>query len=1149
VSYGYQKYEWTAFTEADLLGQGGNGASIGCGDTFAMPTNATVCLSTWDNDAFLSGDTCRNEYSNDRSGQKGFVDGEQVGGKMYAESYHVLKGSDGQTYYMIEIEIEGHNAPGTGDDYFSFYGDVPPAGTELTVVQTCNVWGNWVDYKCLGAGDKIETGSIAGTVFCDEDCDGINGEVEVIPGCDYTIEAEDMAGWGFKVVSGTQASGGELTKLWCPGGSGVLRTDFDGKSGVYDVQIRVQDENDGQSILKLKVGGELVEAVRLDGDTDGAGSNNGGFSTYVIKDVAIENGERLALKVWGDGCEYVRIDNIVLEGQDQSQMVSEPTKAGVTIKLLDLDGNVLTTTQTDADGNYRFDDVPAGDYRIMGVAPDGTEFTIQDAGSDDSIDSDVGQDGVSDVITVVADGEVDVDLGLCEKPEPGSLSGRYFCDTDNDSIDNNNGDEPGIGGVLVTLLDANGDPIRDAGGNPVVQVTAPDGTYQFTGLEPGVYGVRFEDPDGVLDGKELVDANAGADDTADSDAIGDASVSLIQGIEVLSNSDAGDNDAGVRKSDPMTAELGDTVWLDSFGDGILNDEAFDPFFSGREQGIEGVTVHLLASDGTVLDQQVTDENGKYLFTGLAAGDYKVGFVLPAGFAFTAANQGTEDARDSDAVTMVGDPDYAMTQVVTLAAGESNLTLDAGLLRCGLIEGTSQSDENSPVGGFDLLVGCEGNDTIIGRSGEDTLIGNGGDDVLNGDSYDDLLEGGAGMDDLNGGSENDTLIGGAGDDDINGDGEVDTAVFGGNYADASIEIVNLFTGELTVTSVDGVDRVRNVEFLQFDDVTVAVEALVPGGTSDVVAAPLPGGSVNVDVLANDIELSEGTLSVAQVNDGGFGSVVLEADGTVTYTAGADFNGFDFFNYTVTNGLGFVRTVEVQVGDVPALDPADPDVIVLVEAPGDNGVSYVGSGDNENILGTRGEDVINGLNGNDVIDGGRGDDNLRGAAGNDTLIGGEGDDTVNADGQSDVALGGIGNDALSGQFGDDVLFGGIGNDFVRGLQGSDYVSGGAGDDQFFSPNDGADTVLGGAGADEFAWSEAVDAGQRDFLDGESGFDTLEITLDGADALAVQAEIDVYLSIVDANAPAAGSINDGSVLTEVFSFTTIDLDIRNIEDVHLV
>lgn len=126
------KNEWTAFTEADLLGAGtGNGHSIGRGDSFTMPGSATVTMSTWDNDSSLSGDSWNNENANDSSGQYARVDGARVGSQMYAESYHVLHGSDGKTYYLIEIEVEGHNAPGIGDDYFTFYGQVPPAGVEL----------------------------------------------------------------------------------------------------------------------------------------------------------------------------------------------------------------------------------------------------------------------------------------------------------------------------------------------------------------------------------------------------------------------------------------------------------------------------------------------------------------------------------------------------------------------------------------------------------------------------------------------------------------------------------------------------------------------------------------------------------------------------------------------------------------------------------------------------------------------------------------------------------------------------------------------------------------------------------------------------------------------------------------------------------
>ncbi len=622
----------------------------------------------------------------------------------------------------------------------------------------------------------------------------------------------------------------------------------------------------------------------------------------------------------------------------------------------------------------------------------------------------------------------------------------------------------------------------------------------------------------------------------------DLGFASITNITVFPGQNTPDNDIGVRGNDPMTGEIGDTVWLDTFGDGILNDEASDDFFSGREQGVEGVTVQLKdAVTGEVLEEQVTNASGQYLFSGLKGGDYVVGFVLPDGFEFTAQNVGGDEARDSDADRTTG-----MTDVISLPPGGSVLTVDAGLLRCGLIEGSSQADENSPVGGYDLLVGCATDDTIIGLSGEDTLVGENGDDDLQGESFDDLLFGGGGNDTLRGGSENDVLDGGLGDDLIIGEGERDVAVFSVASTDAMIEVVDVFTGELTVASADGVDTVRSVEVLRFTDGDIEVDDLVPGGSRDVVAAPTAGGSVNIDVLANDLEVGEGVLAVAQVNDGGFGVASIEGDGTVTYTANADFAGYDFFTYTATNGVGFVRTVEVQVGDLPRPDSNDPNVTVLDDFIGADGANFSGTGSDDTILGGVGFDTIDARNGTDVVDGGKGDDFIRGGGGTDLILGGEGSDRLQADNGADAVFGELGGDRVIGQAGDDILFGGDGDDVVGGFDGSDYISAGAGDDRIENFRDGADVALGGSGEDSFVWSEVFDGAERDFLDGESGEDELRITLDaGTDAVAVQAEIDAYLATATA---LPGAISDGSTLNDTFSFTTIGLDIRNIEDVFL-
>lgn len=676
----YSTYEITAFSEVDLLSAGDH--NLGCGDTFTMPGSATVCISVTDNDSILSGDNWCNENANDKSGQTALITGENGaelgnGGQIYAESYYWVSDQNGNWYVMIEVEQEG-----TDDDYFTFYTgngySVPPEGAVLTVGSQCNVKGNWVDYKCLDAGEKEATGSISGTVFCDVDCDGINGEVTTVPGCDYTIEAEDMWGWGFQTVHGANASGGDLVKLNCAGGNGLLCTTFNGKQGVYDVKIRVQDENDGQSVIKLKVNGQFVEAIRLDADSDGGGSNDGGFSTYVIKDVDLSAGDDISIKAFGDGYEFVRIDNIVLEGQDQEVRTEEPVKEGVTIKLIDAaTGAVVATTMTDANGEYEFADVPVGDYKIMGVAPDGTEFTIQDAGNDDSIDSDVDANGMSGVITVTADSENDIDLGLKEaKPELGSLSGRYFCDTDNDDVDDGNATDPGIAGVVVTL--------KDAGGNIVgTTVTAGDGTYSFEDLAAGDYSVEFTDPDGVLDGKVLVADNVGGDDSIDSDAIGDTTLSTIDNITVVGGQNTPDNDAGAEE----LGSLSGRYFCDENEDGLDNED---------DNGLEGVTVELLDANGQQTGRTTTtDAQGNYSFAMLVPGIYGVKFTDTSGKTLTTQNVDGDvsDDIDSDAA----DLGNGMSQIlgITVNAGQDTPDNDAGVF---------EPNEN-PTATDDMGKGC------------------------------------------------------------------------------------------------------------------------------------------------------------------------------------------------------------------------------------------------------------------------------------------------------------------------------------------------------------------------------------------------------------------------------------------------------------
>jgi hypothetical protein len=116
---------------------------------------------------------------------------------------------------------------------------------------------------------------------------------------------------------------------------------------------------------------------------------------------------------------------------------------------------------------------------------------------------------------------------------------------------------------------------------------------------------------------------------------------------------------------PDLASIGDFVWCDDNGDG-LQDLA--------EAGIEGVTVHLMDCGGNILNTDVTNASGYYLFDELEPGNYNIHFVLPDGYLFTLQNQGLDDAVDSDADVTTG-----MTACTTLDEGEIDLTWDAGLI--------------------------------------------------------------------------------------------------------------------------------------------------------------------------------------------------------------------------------------------------------------------------------------------------------------------------------------------------------------------------------------------------------------------------------------------------------------------------------------
>jgi len=86
------------------------------------------------------------------------------------------------------------------------------------------------------------------------------------------------------------------------------------------------------------------------------------------------------------------------------------------------------------------------------------------------------------------------------------------------------------------------------------------------------------------------------------------------------------------------------------------------------------------------------------------------------------------------------------------------------------------------------------------------------------------------------------------------------------------------------------------------------------------------AVDILVLDNDTDTEGDPLSLKSVTQGQYGSVTINANGTVRYTPGADFNGFDTFRYTVTDGVltssGLVSVIVNPINDAPKVSITSP-----------------------------------------------------------------------------------------------------------------------------------------------------------------------------------------------------------------------------------
>ncbi|XOB65557.1 retention module-containing protein [Deferribacteres bacterium DY0037] len=200
---------------------------------------------------------------------------------------------------------------------------------------------------------------------------------------------------------------------------------------------------------------------------------------------------------------------------------------------------------------------------------------------------------------------------------------------------------------------------------------------------------------------------------------------------------------------------------------------------------------------------------------------------------------------------------------------------------------------------------------------------------------------------------------------------------------------------------------------------------PVAVDDIVTLDEDAATV-INVLSNDSDLDGDELTVSIATQPEHGTVVVNSDGTVTYTPAADYNGTDSFTYTVSDGKGGTDTATVNLTVNPVNDnPVAVDDINSVTASDQgNGITLPTAEATLTEISTGGNNSDIDLNGYETIEGGDMylNDNIKGNSGNNLIVVG---DTFG------------GNNILAAN-GDDVIV--ISGD----IKGYTHISGGGGYD---------------------------------------------------------------------------------------------------------